>query len=134
MWIQEGDNNTKFFHRYASYRRNLNTISEIQNDEGILVSNFKDKAEDGVSFFNSLFKEKEGCHIQAILQFRRLFPRSITEEMNETLMQEVTEEELKYTLTSFQKSKSPGSDGFPMEFFLRFYDLMKYDLLLVVQE
>ena len=33
VWIVKGDNNTKFFHRFASHRRNVNTIAKIWNDQ-----------------------------------------------------------------------------------------------------
>ena len=35
LWIEVGDKNTQFFHKYASYRKNLNTIWEIQNEDGV---------------------------------------------------------------------------------------------------
>jgi hypothetical protein len=38
------------------------------------------------------------------------------------------------TLEAFQKSKSQGPDGLSVEFFLGLYDLIKEDLLKVVQE
>ena len=62
------------------------------------------------------------------------FPRMITDEMNEELTKEVTEEEIRYTLHSFQKGKSLGPDGFIVEFYIGFYDLIKKDILQVVRE
>ena len=49
-------------------------------------------------------------------------------------MGEVTEVELSAVLHSFQKEKSPGPDGWPIEFFLGFLDLVGCDLLAVVEE
>ena len=58
----------------------------------------------------------------------------ITYEMNEDLSKEVSEEEIRYTRHSFQKGKIPGPDGFTIDFYLGFYDLMKNDILEVVRE
>jgi len=44
------------------------------------------------------------------------------------------EGEILATLEGFQKSKIPGMDSFYVEFFLGFYDLLKEDLLKVIQE
>ena len=58
----------------------------------------------------------------------------ISEEMNNSLKEEITKEELEKIVHSFQKGKSPGLDGLTIEFFQEFYDLVKEDLLKVVQE
>ena len=50
------------------------------------------------------------------------------------LMEEVSEEELKATLLSFQKDKSPYPDRWTVEFFLAGYDIIGPDLLLLVEE
>ena len=49
-------------------------------------------------------------------------------------MEEVSEEDLKATLNSFQKDKSPGPDGWTVEFFLAAYDSISLDLLQLVEE
>ena len=49
--------------------------------------------------------------------------------MNEELTKEIPEEEINYTLHSFQKGKIHGLDGFTLEFYLGFYEMMKKDLL-----
>jgi hypothetical protein len=41
-WIKSGDNNTKFFHRFASYRRNKKYLWEITDDDGRLHTGQED--------------------------------------------------------------------------------------------
>ena len=55
------------------------------------------------------------------------------EEENLSPMEEVTEEELKLALQSFQKDKSPGLDGWTIEFFTELYDLLGDEILKVVK-
>ena len=45
--------------------------------------------------------------------------------MNNSLNEEVSEEELNSIVHSFQKGKICGHDGFTVEFFVGFYDLRK---------
>jgi hypothetical protein len=48
-----------------------------------------------------------------------------TEEMNQSLEEKVSEEELCAALSSMQNGKSPRPNGFTIEFFKAFYDLIK---------
>jgi len=49
--------------------------------------------------------------------------------MNESLANEVMEEELKHALVSMQRGKSHGPDGLIVELYGGFYDLEKFNLL-----
>ena len=69
-----------------------------------------------------------------MLEVLDLFPRVITEEMDDGITKDILEEEITQVLHSFQKGKSPGPNGFTLEFFLGIYDLIKKDILAVVQE
>ena len=53
---------------------------------------------------------------------------------NRKLRLEVKEKELLEVLHSFQKDKSPGPDGWTIEFFLGCFDILGLDLLLMVNE
>jgi hypothetical protein len=132
IWIQEGDNNTNFFHQYVNNCKNFNTIWEIQNHEGEVVRSFKEKVEAIVHHFKSLFKEPQGCPIHEILQIFNLILWSISDEMNNSLEAELAEE--LSTLSSMKKGKSHDPNVLSMEFYLGFYDLLKGDLLKVVGE
>lgn len=54
--------------------------------------------------------------------------------MNNALAEEVFKEEMNHILHSFQKGQSLGHDGCTVEFFIGFYEMLKDDLLKVVQE
>jgi len=134
LWLQSGDENTKFFQAYAKGRKCSNTIWGLPSVGGELVTSFEGLAALGVEHFGALFKEQEVASIAEVIQVAQLFPRFVDEETNQKLMGEVTEKELSEVLHSFQKDKSPGPDGWPIEFFLGFLDLVGRDLLAVVEE
>lgn len=69
-----------------------------------------------------------------IIQLAHLFPRFVEEEDNASLLEEVSLEQLKEVLHSFQHDKSPGPNGWTIEFYLGFIDLIGNDLLGVVEE
>ena len=54
--------------------------------------------------------------------------------MNEERNKYIKKDEIQQLLNSFQKGKSPGLDGFTLEFFLRFYDKIKEDILEMIKE
>jgi hypothetical protein len=85
-----------------------------------------------VDYFSSLFAEPPRCPILETLKVIELIPISISEEMNESLRDEVQEGEILAMLEAFQKSNRLGLDGLTVEFFLGFYDLVKEYLLKII--
>ena len=116
LWLECGDDNTKFFHAYARGRKATNTIWSLQDEEGIHVD-FEAKARCGVIHFQKLFKASPQASIEEVIRLSQMFPRFVDEEENGVLMKEVSEEELKEVMGSFQKDKIPGPDGWTIDFF-----------------
>jgi len=111
LWIKEGDNNTKFFHQFANYRRNLNTIWEIRDELGNVIVSFEEKAKIEVNFFNNLFPAPPGCPIQEILEVVGKLPTVFSEEMKLSLEEEVSEPKLRAALFSMKNGKCRQSYG-----------------------
>jgi len=89
IWIQEGDNNKKFFHKFSIFLRTIKSIWEIKDDEGQKVT-WQDKiVKEGKQIFASLFKEPTGFPITKILKVINIFPSYITNEMNLNLQEEM---------------------------------------------
>jgi hypothetical protein len=51
--------NTKFFHKYVSHGRIVNTIWEISKLDGSRIKSFKEIVEVGKQHFKNLFKDLE---------------------------------------------------------------------------
>ena len=58
----------------------------------------------------------------------------VTDEESLQLESPCTLEELSSSLKAFTKYKSPGSDGWTLEFFLLFFEMIGEDLLGMVEE
>jgi hypothetical protein len=111
-----------------------NTIWGLTQGDGQLVNTFDGLSSLGISHFKDLFKAQAGSSIAEIVKAVRFFPRFVEDEERESLMLEVSEKELLVVMNSFQKGKSLGPDGWPIEFYLGFFDLLGNDILKVVEE
>jgi hypothetical protein len=57
IWIKSGDRNTKFFHLYASHRRNKKFIWEINDEKGNVHSGQQAIKEEAVRHFSSFYND-----------------------------------------------------------------------------
>ena len=54
LWIKEGDNNTKFFHKMANSRRRFNHLSFLEVD-GVIYKEESEMAAQVVNFYKNLY-------------------------------------------------------------------------------
>eukprot|EP00253_Pinus_taeda_P029832 PITA_29832 len=107
IWLKAGDDNTRFFHNYAKGKKVTNTIWSMPIPKGGEVDTFRKLSHLGSSHFRNLYKDPPSSTIIDIIQIAGNFPRF---------------------------DKSPGPDGWTIEFYIAFYDLLSQDLLRVVDE
>ena len=134
IWASLGDSNTKFFHSVASARKNHNTIWGLENEEGTVVESDQELKDMGVRHFKIIFSDDNQTTIFAQLNVIKLYPSYFSPEERSNFNSKVTLLEIERALKYFNKDKSPGPDGSPVEFYLSFFDLLRNDLLLLVEE
>lgn len=98
--------------------------------DGLLCFDKKKIADETKPFYTCLFAEE--------YKFRPAFDSlnmpSISMEDSISLKKPFIEEEVKSVIDHFGANKSPGPDGFTMEFYKHAWEVIKQDLMLVVKE
>eukprot|EP00253_Pinus_taeda_P011344 PITA_11344 len=134
IWLKAGDENTHFFHNYAKGRKSANTIWSLKDEEGRELKTFTELSSLGTRHFQKIFSDRGETTIAEIIRTTQCFPRFIEEGMNDDLTTPVSKEEVEAAMKSMGKDKSPGPDGWTVELFLHFFDLIGFDMAEVVEE
>jgi hypothetical protein len=124
-WLKHGDRNTNFFHKFAFERRRWNRITLLVKDDGGAVEDAEGIHNLVNNFYNSLFQSTAGSRYNELL---RCVPTRVTAMMNEELVKEYTEEEVKLALDSMGDLKAPSPDGMPALFYKKFWDTVGMDV------
>jgi len=134
IWIKSAYKNTKLFHHFASYSRNKKFIWEINDGTGVLHTGQQAIKVEAVKFFKYFFNDTGQNTIVNQINTVRMFPNIVREEDIRHLEKIVTKNEIFEILRGFAKDKSHGPDGWTVEFFLHFFELIGQDLLNMVEE
>ncbi|XP_026450373.1 uncharacterized protein LOC113350449 [Papaver somniferum] len=78
-WIKEGGANTAFFHTTMRMRRTFNHISELENDEGNLITNQDQIVDVLVNHYKMKFEEKNVTFVEELFD---AIPKILNEEDN----------------------------------------------------
>ena len=108
---------------------------QIKLDNGEITSDMKKINKQIEVFFSETYKSKltdvplseEELGLKDFIQNLEI-PRLSNEEQA-TFEHELTVQEIKNVLHSFEKNKTPGEDGFSKEFYETFFDLLNQNLL-----
>ncbi|XP_073121701.1 uncharacterized protein [Henckelia pumila] len=119
FWLQEGDDNTKIFHNYASSLKIKNQIMELQDNQGNSCFWGRGMEELILLYFQELYST-DGCIDDYIISN---VSRLIDENQNRELTRPYEEQEILSALKSMHKDKSPGPDGMNPGFFQHFWEI-----------
>ena len=105
IWLQDGDRNTKFFHRKAVWRARKNKIKKLMKPDGTWVEEEKELGCLVTDYFQKMYLKDFSLQPDVVLN---LFPSEVTQSMNEQLCKEFTDEEISDALFQIGPLKSPG--------------------------
>jgi len=132
--LASGDKNTKFFHAYANSIKQINSIWDITKENGTMITSKQGLQKEAVEYFQHIFKARSNLTISNQLAVTRNYPRIFLEEEGLRLAEPINLSEILTTLKEFKASKIPRSDGWTVEFFLAFFDIMGNEILHMVEE
>ena len=115
-WAEEEETSSCYFLRLEKKHGADAWILVMKNPDGSIASNIVDIGNSWVSFYSSLFT---ACETDSIVQ------NALLDQLSSSLFREqagsceghISVNEAFCALSGMAKSKSPGSDGFPAEFY-----------------
>jgi len=122
------DRNTKYFHRIATAHKRVNSIDNLKVD-GMEVTDAEEIKEAIQNYYKNLYKEAEEWRPELVLHEAT----RISAEEQEELQRQFEEDEILEGIKLCAMEKAPGPDGFPMSFYLAFWELIKEDILKTIQ-
>lgn len=128
--ILEGDNNSRYYHAKANGRRRKGQIHKLIQEEGVIEGQHQ-----LMSFITNFYKTLFGSGGQSasISMNMEDFSKLREEDRNE-LIKVISKEEVKAVVVDMKKNRAPGPDGFPIEFYEHFWDLISPDLMRVIED
>ena len=130
-WVEEGEVSSAYFFRLEKKRSADRWVSALRNPDGSIVSTPSDLCSSFATFYSSLFT---ACPTDSAAQDILLSNVSSVLSSAQADLCEgfLTLEECHRALVGMARRKAPGSDGLPMEFYLKFWDVLGSDLVEVL--
>lgn len=129
-WIDMADSNNKFYHAAISERRATNKILSIFSRQGLKLVEFADIEAECLEYFSEVFGPSMDEDYDPSLVEYLQFERTITDDMADQLVLEVTRDEIVVALASIGSDKAPGLSSF---FFKYCWKIVGNDFVLAVK-
>ncbi|CAA7012943.1 unnamed protein product [Microthlaspi erraticum] len=133
LWLKLGDNNTSYFHAVARSRFAMNKFSVLEDDNENVIYEEDQMIKVISNYFQTLFTSKP---VPANLK-RQIIEAAIepviSDEMNQLLISDPSEQEIKEAMFSIHPDKAPGPDGFSASFFQTNWSVVGPDIITEVQ-
>ena len=127
-WIEEGEKPSRFFLKLLRHRVQKNRVSCIFNSSGTEVTTQSDIEQAHFDFYSELYKN-DPVDLEIQQAFLANLTEQLTTEQKKLCDEPLLRDEISNALFTLANNKTPGSDGLPKEFYIKFWDLLAPILL-----
>nr|GEY82698.1 RNA-directed DNA polymerase, eukaryota, reverse transcriptase zinc-binding domain protein [Tanacetum cinerariifolium] len=122
-WAIEGDENSKFFHGVINKKRSQLAIKGVLVDGEWISETIKVRNEFLMHFSNRFFAPPSSK-----LSLDSQFDKVLSQEQNEDLERPISKDEIKSAVWDCGTNKSPGPNGFTLEFIRKYWNIICVDI------
>ena len=134
-WVENGERPTEFFFNHEKRNYNKKTIRELRLQDESTTYNENEILDQIETFYKKLYTSEGNFSDEECDSFiRDLEIPTLKDEDRDNLEGPLTYDECRKSLETFQNDKAPGEDGFTVEFYKYFFDLLGNDLLASLNE
>ena len=125
-WVKEGEKNSKYF--FSLEKRNFlnKNMTAVRTENGCVYHDQQSILNEQTKFFSNLYQRDNKVAFTLKPSPGEVL---VSEADKEWLDKEYTEEELYTSLTGMKNDKTPGLDGLPKEFYVKFWSYIKLPLI-----
>ena len=110
------------------------SIQKLRKTDGSRVETKREIEDELTQHFSKILSEDGGDRGRDIERITCLIPKEVTRENNEMLTKPVAMQEVEEVVNQMALGKSPGPDGFTIHFFHHYWNLLKDEVLEIVEE
>ncbi|KAL0889621.1 hypothetical protein Bca101_013604 [Brassica carinata] len=134
QWTSEGDAPTAFYHRSIKSRRDMNQIDYLMDNDDTIIDSLEAIKSHAVGYFSTLLGGPEVQTTSTPQDISNLVHFKCSPESISVLAAPFTDLEIQQAFLSLPKSKAPGPDGYPGEFFKAHWSTVGRDMIDAVAE
>ena len=131
-WVEEGETSSVYLFRLEQKHSGDRWISALRKDDGSIVSSPVDLCSCLPDFYLSLFSTEPTDSAVRSSLLGNLTSTLLSCDQVALCEGHLSVEECHTALQGMARSKAPGSDGLPMEFYLKFWNVLGADLVAVL--
>ena len=132
LWYEEGKKPTKYFCHLENRNYVSKSINKIITDKNEEISDGDQILLELRNFYKNLYALNKKQENNGNLQ--NLITPMLSEQMRDNLEKEIEEKEISLAVKSMKNNKSPGLDGFPIDFFKYFWKDLKFWIFRFIKE